>query len=103
MGSDLTGYLGGSTFKGLVYEALVLLFAISAYTWLAIKRKLVGSWLIAIGLSISMIAAIIQTTETVQITFIWKFDHNGLFHIVQLVGLLFIMAGLNFSFKRPLV
>ena len=87
----------------IVYEALALLFAISAYTWLAIKRKLVGSWLIAIGLSISIIAAIIQTTETVQITFIWKFDHNGLFHIVQLVGLLFIMVGLNFSFKRPLV
>lgn len=87
----------------IVYEILAIVFSISVYIWLATSRRLVGSWLMVGGLFISMVAAIIQSIGAVQITFIWKFDQNGIFHIMQAIGLLFIMAGVKSSLRQPLV
>jgi hypothetical protein len=48
-----------------------------------------------VGLLISIAAAVIQGTGTVSFTLIWPFDHNGVFHLVQLPGLAAIAYGLT--------
>jgi hypothetical protein len=42
----------------------------------------------------SLVAAIIQTRQRITVKAIWAFDHNGLFHIVQAVGLLLLLCGI---------
>jgi len=43
------------------------------------------------------VAAAIQATQAASFTFIWPFDHNGVFHLVQMVALVVLCAGLQSS------
>ena len=56
-----------------------------------------GAWLMATGVFCSIIAAAIQTRKSVSLTFIWRFDHNGIYHLVQVLGLMFLLIGLRWS------
>jgi hypothetical protein len=46
------------------------------------------------GVMISLVAGGLQARKSIVFTLIWKFDHNGIYHIVQAVGLLFLITGL---------
>ncbi|MBI3796960.1 MAG: hypothetical protein HY268_08335 [Deltaproteobacteria bacterium] len=96
-----THLYSGNFFIFIVYATLVLLFALSVYLWLAINGKLLGAKFITLGIFISIIAAILQSIETISIKFIWEFDHNGIYHILQIVGLLCLVAGLRQSLLVP--
>ena len=77
----------------IVYECLALTFALWVYADQAISGHQ-GAGLMAAGVLLSMIAAGLQARKSIGITLIWKFDHNGIYHIVQTAGLLFLIAGL---------
>lgn len=81
----------------IIYEALALSFALGAYSLLAIRGTLPGAPLMAAGILISMAAAAIQARKTVSVTLIWKFDHNGIYHLVQMLGLAVLLIGLHRS------
>ncbi|MBW2428134.1 MAG: hypothetical protein JRF56_04190, partial [Deltaproteobacteria bacterium] len=49
------------------------------------------------GILISIFAAGIQAHKSIFLTLIWKFDHNGVYHIVQAVGLLLLVYGIRQS------
>jgi hypothetical protein len=49
---------------------------------------------VSIGLNI--VAAALQASS-MRITILWPFDHNGIFHLVQIAGLLTLGAGLRSS------
>jgi hypothetical protein len=51
----------------------------------------------ASGVMISIIAAGLQTRKSMVFMLVWKFDHNGIYHLVQTIGLLFLIAGLRIS------
>jgi hypothetical protein len=91
----ITRIIPGTFLVFIVYEALALLFALGAYGWLAIQKRLQGAGLMAAGILVSIIAAGIQASEAVSVTFIWEFNHNGIFHLLQLVGFLLLLAGLR--------
>jgi hypothetical protein len=93
----VTRLFSGIFFVFIVYEALALLFAFAAYSWLAISNQLNGAALMAAGVLVSMIAAGIQATKKVSVTFFFEFDHNGIFHIVQIFGIVLLVAGLRLS------
>jgi len=93
----ITRLYAGIFFAFIVYEALALLFALVAYSWLALKGQLEGAVLIALGILISILAAGIQANKKVFVKLIVEFDHNGIFHIVQIIGMLFLLAGLRKS------
>ncbi len=78
----------------IIYEALALSFALGAYSLLAIRGTLPGAGLMATGILISMAAAAIQARKTLSVTLIWKFDHNGVYHLVQMLGLTVLLIGL---------
>ncbi|MBL7139076.1 MAG: hypothetical protein ISS17_09910 [Bacteroidales bacterium] len=84
----------------ILYEAVAMLFALIVYILLGIRNRVRGAWLMALGIFITMIAAAIQASESVQVHCIWDFDHNGIFHIVQIAGLLVLFAGLRKDLRK---
>ncbi len=84
-------------FLFIVYEVVALVFALGAYIFIAVQKGLPGAWLMAAGIFVSIIAAGIQANKSVVVTFIWRFDHNGIYHLVQVVGLMLLLMGLRWS------
>ena len=77
----------------IVYEGLALVLALCAYLFLTIKGE-PGAGFMAGGILLSILAAGLQARKTISFTLIWTFDHNGIYHIVQTIGLLLLIAGL---------
>ncbi len=93
----VTRLFPGIFFVFIVYEAAALLFACAAYGWLTITDQLDGAALIAAGVLVSIIAAGIQASKKVSIKFVFEFDHNGIFHIIQMFGIILLVAGIRQS------
>ena len=91
----LTVLIPESFLPFVIYEGLIMLFALLAYTYMEFKRKLAGSYWMAFGILLTIFAAIIQATKAVSFTFIVPFDHNGVFHLIQIPGLISIIMGLR--------
>lgn len=91
----ITVVIPGSFLIFILYEAVALLLAIGGYLYIAIRRKMKWAWFMTSGLIISVTASAIQATGTTHLKLIWEFDHNGLFHLIQIAGLLLIFAGLS--------
>jgi len=79
----------------IIYEAVAMLYALGGYIWLASSNRIEGAWLMAAGILASIIAAGLQASKAVAFTFIWPFDHNGTFHLIQIVGFILLTAGLR--------
>ncbi len=93
----ITRFSPGIFFVFIVFEALALMFAGCAYSWLAFNGQLSGSWIMAFGILVSIVAAGIQATRILSVKVILEFDHNGIFHILQILGILFLLIGLRLS------
>jgi len=93
----ITWMIPGAFVVFIIYEALALFFAGGAYTWLALGARMNGSLLLALGIFVRIIAAGLQTQKSISVKLIWELDHNGLFHIVQIAGLILMMMGLRRS------
>jgi len=92
-----TLFYPGIFFLFIVYEGVALVFALAAYIYLTIQQDLPGAYLMAAGVLASIIAAGIQANKSVVVTFIWRFDHNGIYHLVQVLGLMLLLMGLRRS------
>jgi hypothetical protein len=79
----------------IVYEVVAMLFAMGGYLWLVYRGRLEGAWLMAAGIFVTIIAAGIQANKAFTFTFIWAFDHNGVYHLVQMVGIILLVSGLR--------
>ena len=80
-------------FLFIAYEGLALALAFCAYLFLTLSGR-PGAELMASGVALSMVAAGLQSRKSIFLNLIWKFDHNGIYHIVQTIGLFFLIAGL---------
>jgi hypothetical protein len=90
----------GIFFVFIAYEGLALIFALGAYIYLSIQGTLRGAGFIAGGILISIIAAAIQANKSIALTLVWKFDHNGIYHILQASGLTLLLIGLRWSMQH---
>ena len=79
----------------ILYQAIVMLFALGGYLWLAVGGHLAGAWLMVAGILVTIIAGGVQASNAVSITLIWQFDHNGTYHLIQMVGVVLLVAGLR--------
>lgn len=83
----------------ILYEAVAMIFSLLLYILLWTRKKFPGSQFMALGILVTIIAAIVQAINSLSLTIIWEFDHNGLFHLIQIPGLLLLQKGLNIEFK----
>jgi len=94
----LTIYFPEGFIVFIVYQLLAMLFALATYVTLAYRQQLPGAWLITAGILISIAGAVIQTQKTLHVQIIWQFNNNGLYHIVQMVGVIVWVIGLRKAF-----
>jgi hypothetical protein len=91
----VTVLIPGSFLVFVIYEAIAMLFSLVVYIVLAARQTLRGAATMAAGVLISIVAAAVQATGVVRFTLIWEFDHNGAFHLIQMVGLVLLLIGLR--------
>ncbi len=98
LGFFLTTQLRPGSFRVFVlYEAVALLIALLLYVRLALVRRMPGAGAMICGILLSLLAAAVQTRGTVAFTLIWPFDHNGAFHLIQMLGLVALLWGIRSS------
>jgi hypothetical protein len=78
----------------IAYEAAAMLFCLAVYVTLAARRRLAGAGWMVVGVGITILAAALQATP-VAFRLGVTFDHNALFHLVQLPGLVCLLAGVQ--------
>jgi hypothetical protein len=91
----VTVFIPGSFLVFIIYESIAMLIALGTYTGLSMRRRLNGASMIAIAILLTMIAAGVQASEAVHFTIIWEFDHNGLFHLIQMTALPLFAVGIS--------
>ena len=95
-----------------------MLFSLTVYWMLFQKKTLAGAGWMAIAIVLTIAAAVLQAAGPYQVSIIWPFDHsldpsldlaldlpldhNGVFHIVQIVALYFFYIGLKLGLKGGL-
>ena len=90
----LTIVTGGAFLVFVVFESAVMLGGLAVYGGLAVTRRLAGAGLVAAGIAVTIVAGIVQASRLSVVAFV-PFDHNGLFHLVQLVGTLLLVVGIR--------
>jgi hypothetical protein len=79
----------------VVYELLAMLFALGGYAWLTWHRRLEGAGWLAAGILVTIVAAGIQASGHLAVTLVWPFDHNGIYHLLQMMGVALLVLGLR--------
>jgi hypothetical protein len=92
---------GGDFVVFVLYEAGALGFALTVYAWLAARRRRPGAAAIAAALAVSLAAGAVQAADLGTVRLVWDFDHNGVFHLVQLAGIALLGAGLRRILYHP--
>lgn len=95
----LTWVSGGKFLVFVIFEAAALLLALIVYARLAFAGRR-GATFVAAGLVLSLAGGVLQASN-LSLHLVWDFDHNGLYHLVQLVGVLFLLAGLGGTLSVP--
>jgi hypothetical protein len=90
----VTCLLPGGFLLFILYEGLALLLVLGLYLRLMFVRKGPGAgWMLA-GVVVTLLAAVLQASP-VAVTLIWPFDHNGIFHLVQMIGVVLLACGVR--------
>lgn len=97
----VTRATGGDFLAFVLFEAAALGFALGVYAWLAARQRRPGAAAMAAALAVSLAAGAVQAADLGTIRLLWDFDHNGLFHLVQLAGLALLAAGLRRTLLHP--
>lgn len=94
----LIQFLGGAFVIFVVYETLAMISALIIYGMLAVRGGLPGAALVAIGVALTIVAGIVQTTQ-MRLHVIVPFDHNGIFHLIQLAATAVLVRGLQLGLQ----
>ncbi len=91
---------GGSFLVFILYSgvALVATLSLETYRWLGRKEPAAG--LMALGMVLSILAAVLQAAKA-SFTLVWTFDQNGVYHLVQTVALMFLYRGVVTESDAP--
>lgn len=84
----------GTFMTFLAYEALAMIFALGAYGYVFFNDSLAGAGWLAVGILVTILAALVQATGKAGKGIVWYFDNNGVFHVVQMLGLVLLWLGL---------
>jgi hypothetical protein len=94
----LTALLGGPFIVFIVYAATILLSALAIYTFLAATHRLQGAAVVALAILLNLAAAAVQASN-LSLHLLFPFDHNGLFHLVQIVSTAILGWGLHLGME----
>ncbi len=84
----------GTFMTFIAYEAVAMLFALGVYVYLFFASALVGAGWMLLGVLVTIIAAVVQATGKAGKGIFWYFDNNGVFHVIQMAGMVLLWMGL---------
>jgi hypothetical protein len=91
----ITIWKPGNFMTFIAYEAVAMLFALGVYVYLLFTSSLAGAgWMVA-GVLVTIIAAVVQATGKAGRGIFWYFDNNGVFHLIQMLGMVLLFIGLR--------
>lgn len=93
-----TRLTGGDFRIFLVFEATALVFALAVYGTLGARGR-AGAGTVAAAMALSLGAAAIQAMTSLSLRLGWEFDHNGLYHLAQTVGVVVLIRGLAITLR----
>ena len=79
----------------IVFEGVALAAALAAYAQPGGSRRARRGGPDGGGRLVSMAAAGTQAARRLRLEFIWEFDHNGIFHLLQTAGLMLLCQGIS--------
>lgn len=79
----------------VVFELVAMVASLCVYLWLGVKQALQGAGLIALSIALTIVAASLQATGTASFTLILPFDHNSVYHLLQIVAVVILVTGLR--------
>ena len=91
----ITLAIPGTFMVFLAYEAAALLAALGMYGDLAARQQLRGAGRIVAGVLLTIIAAAIQASPLKARLGAIELDNNGIFHLVQMLGLVPLANGIK--------
>lgn len=94
----LTALLDGAFIVFIAYAATVLLSALAIYTFLAVTHRLKGAAVIALAIVLNLAAVAVQVSD-ISLHLLVPFDHNGVFHLVQILSTAILGWGLHLGMK----
>ena len=86
----------GSFLAFIIYQSVAMVFALGGYIKFAFDRGPGATWL-TLGVLTSLFAAMVQGTQALSFTFLWPFDHNGVYHLIQMLSVILFGTGIHFS------
>lgn len=93
----LTLLFPGTFLVFVAYEGVAMLLALGLYLRVARSERRGWAWLMVLGIALNIAAAAIQATGSVRVNLGVPLDHNGVFHLVQMVALVALVAGVGRS------
>ncbi len=93
-----TRLTGGDFRVFLVFEATALVFALAVYGTLGARGR-AGAGTVAAAMALSLAAGAIQALPSLSLRLGWEFDHNGLYHLAQVVGVVVLVRGLAITLR----
>lgn len=90
----LAEFLSGSFILFVAYEATAMVCALAIYSFLAVTRRLLGAGIVVTTIVLNLAAAGAQASAASIWIFV-PFDHNGIFHVIQMVGAAILGLGLR--------
>lgn len=97
----LSQLLHGRFIIFIAYEALALLSALAIYMCLAAAHRRNGAAVIALAILLNLVAARVQASP-VSVHILFPFDHNGAFHLVQMLSTAVLGLGVWLGMKPQL-
>ena len=88
----------GSFMTFIAYEAVAMLFSLGVYVFIFFQGTLLpgAGWMLA-GVFVTILAAMVQALGKTGKSIVWYFDNNGVFHLIQMIGIVLLLAGLKMS------
>ncbi|PKN22733.1 MAG: hypothetical protein CVU68_03440 [Deltaproteobacteria bacterium HGW-Deltaproteobacteria-3] len=90
----LTALLGGNFIVFIIYAATIMLSALAIYTFLVATHRLKGAAVVALAILLNLAGTAVQASN-ISLHPIVPFDHNGLFHLVQMLSTAILGWGLH--------
>ena len=91
----VTVWKPGTFMTFIAYEAIAMFFALGVYGYLFFTSAWVGVGWMLFGVLVTIIAAVVQATGKAGKGIFWYFDNNGVFHLIQMLGMGLLYLGLN--------
>ncbi|GAA4837034.1 DUF6962 family protein [Algivirga pacifica] len=79
----------------LAYAATAMLFAGVVYFMLYLRKEVKGALWVSVGIALTLVAFGVQASKAISFHLIWDFDHNGVFHLIQLLAVTLLYIGVQ--------